>query len=189
VPEYLYPGVYVEKVDMATNSIAGVPTSTESFKRPSYFSGQLLDAATFQSEQNYFRERLRLHNRRLHGVGIVSGLAVSISSADDQSGSHVIVEPGYAIDPLGEELALSDGATLAPPAGDDEAFVTLRYWEHPCQESSQLGSDTPCVSRVEDVCVIGVMKDVPPSALAIARLLRIDNHWIVDAEFAAPRVV
>jgi hypothetical protein len=187
--EYLYPGVYVEESGAATNPVAGVSTSREPLKRPSYFSGQFLDAATFQSEQNYFREKLRLHNRRLHGVGIVSGLAVSISPSDDQGASHVIVDPGYAIDPQGEEIALSDGAVLALPAGDDAAFVTLRFWEHPCQESPALGSDNPGFSCIEDVCVIGVRSDVPPSALAIARLVRLDKYWSVDVGFAAPRVL
>jgi hypothetical protein len=189
MPEYLYPGVYVEEIEGLTNPIEGVPTSSASPKRPSYFGGQLLDAATFESEQNYFREKLRLHNRRLHGVGIVSGLGVSISPADDENGSRIIVEPGYAIDPRGEELALPDGATLALPAGDDEAFVTLRYWEHPCAESSTSESDNPCSPCVEEVCVIGVRSKVPPSALAVARLLRLDKCWTVDVGFVPSRVV
>lgn len=188
MPEYLYPGVYLEETESSISSIPGVPTST-SPKRPPYFSGQLLDAATFQAEQNYFREKRRLHNRRLHGVGIVSGLAVTISAADDQGGSHVIVEPGYAIDPLGEEISLADGARLALPTVGAQAFVTVRYWEHPCPESPKSGSDNPCSPCVEEVCLIGVRADVPPSALAVARLLRMDKHWIVDAAFVAPRVV
>jgi hypothetical protein len=188
MPEFLYPGVYVEEVEATANPIAGVPTSGESLKRPSYFSGRLLDATTFQSEQNYFREKLRLHNRRLHGYGIVSGLGVSISPPDDKDCSRIIVESGYAIDPRGEEIALPNGAMLELPAVDDEAFVTLRYWEHPCAESPTLEGDNPCFPCVEEVCVVGVRSDVPPSALAVARVIRLDNDWMVDPEFVAPRV-
>src|SRR6185369_9680663 len=41
-----------------------------------YFYGQLLGVQDFQAEQNYFRDKLRLHNRCLHGYGTVCGLEV-----------------------------------------------------------------------------------------------------------------
>ena len=157
MPEYLYPGVYVEEVDTGTQSIPGVSTSIDSarlqslvaelketvvaqvpewtdsneadpgvtllqlfalltenllyrandipergrtaalraaaalfalgdsrtsacatLKRPHFFAGQLLDAATLQGEQDYHRDKLRRHNRILHGFGIVSGLGVYV---------------------------------------------------------------------------------------------------------------
>ena len=45
-------------------------------ERLSYFYGQMLGVQDFRSEQNYFREKLKLHNRCLHGYGIVCGLQV-----------------------------------------------------------------------------------------------------------------
>src|SRR5437773_64987 len=45
-------------------------------KRIRYFYGQMLGAADFQAEQDYFREKLKLHNRCLHGYGTVCGLEV-----------------------------------------------------------------------------------------------------------------
>src|SRR5688572_22836164 len=45
-------------------------------KRLRYFYGQMLGVHDFQSEQNYFREKLKLHNRCLHGYGVVCGLMV-----------------------------------------------------------------------------------------------------------------
>lgn len=47
------------------------------FERLNYFFGQMLGAADFRSEQNYFREKLKLHNRCLHGYGVVCGLEVT----------------------------------------------------------------------------------------------------------------
>jgi hypothetical protein len=41
-----------------------------------YFHGQLLSAADMRTEQSYFREKLKLHNRCLHGYGVVCGLEV-----------------------------------------------------------------------------------------------------------------
>jgi hypothetical protein len=46
------------------------------FERLNYYYGQALGVAEFQAEQHYFREKLRLHNRCLHGYGIVCGLDV-----------------------------------------------------------------------------------------------------------------
>jgi hypothetical protein len=46
------------------------------FRRLNYFFGQLLGVDDFQSEQAYFREKQRLHNRCLHGYGTVCGLLV-----------------------------------------------------------------------------------------------------------------
>src|SRR5579859_4781773 len=47
------------------------------FKRLQYFYGQMLSPQDFQTEQNYFREKLKLHNRCLEGYGVVCGLLVS----------------------------------------------------------------------------------------------------------------
>ena len=46
------------------------------FDRLNYFYGQMLSAQDFKSEQQYFREKLKLHNRCLHGYGVVCGLSV-----------------------------------------------------------------------------------------------------------------
>jgi len=46
------------------------------FKRPNYFRGQMLGPREFQGEQGYLREKFRLHNRCLHGYGVVCGLEV-----------------------------------------------------------------------------------------------------------------
>src|SRR5262249_21135885 len=46
------------------------------FTRLAYFHGQMLGALDLQTEQSYFREKLKLHNRCLHGYGTVCGLKV-----------------------------------------------------------------------------------------------------------------
>jgi hypothetical protein len=46
------------------------------FERLNYFYGQLLSAADFRNEQSYSREKLKLHNRCLHGYGVICGLVV-----------------------------------------------------------------------------------------------------------------
>jgi hypothetical protein len=46
-------------------------------RRLSYFHGQFLGAQDLRREQAYFREKLKLHHRCLHGYGVVCGLAVT----------------------------------------------------------------------------------------------------------------
>ena len=59
------------------------------FERVKYFYGQLLGVREFQSEQSYFYEKHRLHNRYLHGYGTVCGLAVEHCRVDrDPCGDH-----------------------------------------------------------------------------------------------------
>ena len=144
-----------------------------SLRRPSFFSGELLDAATLVAEQEYQREKLRRHNLML-GWGVVSGLAVSVDRGDS-AGSRVVVQPGYAIDRRGEEISLPSAVTLAIRTQGDGAFVTLRYWEHVCG------------AFIEEACVIGIQIEVVAPALGLARLVRADGRWGVDPVFAPPR--
>jgi hypothetical protein len=60
---------------------AGACPNVPEFRRLRYLYGQLLGVADFQAEQSYHREKLRLHNRCLHGYGVVCGLLVC--PADD----------------------------------------------------------------------------------------------------------
>lgn len=62
----------------------GTPTAhsdaSEAFpdlQRLAYYRGQLLGVDEFQAEQRYHREKQRLHNRFLHGYGIVCGFQVT----------------------------------------------------------------------------------------------------------------
>jgi hypothetical protein len=54
----------------------GTCLNVPEFRRLNYFYGQMLSAQDFQIEQNFFREKMKLHNRCLHGYGTVCGLLV-----------------------------------------------------------------------------------------------------------------
>ena len=84
----------------------------------------MLSARDFETEQTYQREKRRLHNRLLHGPGVVTGLGVSVD------GPAVAVSPGFALDPLGNELWVEQPVRV-PTAGcaGKEYFVTIRYTE------------------------------------------------------------
>jgi hypothetical protein len=175
-------------LDAAADAVAladGCATEREPLKRPSYFVGRLLDAATLQSEQDYLREKHRRHNRKLHGSGIVCGLEVQVNAIAGSDGDCIVVEPGYAIDRYGEEIAVSECVRLALPADGDVTYVTLRYWDHPCSVPSP---GTPDVGCIEEACAMAIVRDVLPPALEIARLIRLDGRWTVDPAFIRTRV-
>ena len=83
--------------------------------RVRYFSGMLLTAEDFETDQTYHRYKRMLHNRYLHGAGVVWGLEVSVSGA-----GAITVEPGLAVDSFGREIVVPEPATaqLPDPPGD-----------------------------------------------------------------------
>lgn len=93
-------------------------------ERLRYFSGRLLTAEDFALEQSYFRAKQKLHNRALHGFGVVSGLNVTVASGE------VVVSAGLALDCEGNELAVGANESLPfPPAGWQTAYLNLHYVE------------------------------------------------------------
>lgn len=78
--------------------------------RTRFFSGRLLTAADLEREQRYVREKLKRHNRTLHGFGIVSGLKVRMNAG------QIVVEPGLALDCEGNEILIETPQSVAPPA-------------------------------------------------------------------------
>jgi len=116
-------------------------------ERPCYYPGQLLTPAEMTLEQQYFRDKLRRHNRLIHGWGVVCGAAVCrvpeeqpapatgfSSGAMDQPSNQpapakakpwkVRVTPGYILGPYGDEIVI-----------DREQIVDLRT----CGQTSVTG--------------------------------------------------
>jgi hypothetical protein len=177
----------VLRIVQAITQAAGVCANEgEPLKRPHYFDGQLLDAATLQLEQEYHREKDRRHNRNLHGFGIVSGLGVRVETATDTSGGRLVIEPGYAIDPCGEELAVPACVHVPLPSDGDAVFVSLRHWDHPCAQSPSR-PDTIAARCIEEACLISIAGAVPARGLAIARLVRAESRWSVDVAYLPQR--
>lgn len=65
-----------------------------SSERLNYFYGQLLEHHDFRDEQAYFREKHELHNRCLHGWGVVCGLLVTPEpGSDDECAPECPTDP------------------------------------------------------------------------------------------------
>jgi hypothetical protein len=78
-------------------------TKSRQGERTRYFSRQLITADDLTQDQIYHREKRRLHNRLLHGWGIVCGLEVKVNPISGAS-LNVTICPGYALSPQGDEI-------------------------------------------------------------------------------------
>src|SRR6266852_4541246 len=72
-------------------------------ERPLYQEGNYLAHLDLCAEQRYLLQRLRRHNRYLHGWGLVCGLNV-VPGRDVRLPWQILVCPGYAIGPYGDEI-------------------------------------------------------------------------------------
>jgi hypothetical protein len=102
------------------------------FDRLNYFYGQMLGVNDFQAEQSYFREKIKLHNRCLHGYGTVCGLRVLVPEPEPGCTTHpdhpwVYIEPGLALDASGIELIVREG----------ESCLKIDLWEALSAEDQQ----------------------------------------------------
>src|SRR5688500_6826672 len=76
----------------------------EPFVRSHYFDGKFMVARDFIDETKYHSEKLRHHNVRLHGWGVVCGLKVKQHPTEACRDRFVCIEPGTAIDCCGHEI-------------------------------------------------------------------------------------
>jgi hypothetical protein len=189
MPEYLHPGVYIEEYDAHPKAIPGVETSTDEFVvRTLANEIAQIDAASLLAEQDYHREKRRRQHRALHGVGIVDGLGVGVEPGGGAEHGRIRSEPGYAIDPCGEEIVLDQGAVLPLPRTGDPIWVTLRHWDRPCSPPPSAAQAEPMHSRIEDACIVSLTGAFASPAIAVARLHASASGWVVDAAFTSPRV-
>jgi len=110
---------------MSTNSNCGcggggVTTACDSTiaELPRYYPRQLITPDDLTLEQNYFRDRMRRHNRLLHGWGVVCGALVCPASTTNTDGTtslvpwNVQVQTGYILGPYGDEIILDCARTV-----------------------------------------------------------------------------
>src|SRR6266550_8338729 len=79
-------------------------------ERMNYFTGRHLAARDFQDEQLHHRSHRFLHNRMLHGWGVVCGLEVKKHKQPGCENRYVTVSPGMAIDCCGREILVDCAA-------------------------------------------------------------------------------
>jgi hypothetical protein len=85
-------------------------TSHAAMERTRFFPRQLIAADDLNQEQHYHRQKLRNHNRFLHGWGVVCGCDVQ-PSGTGTTPWEIRVCPGYVLTPQGDEVWI--GAEVA----------------------------------------------------------------------------
>jgi len=123
-------------------------------ERTHFFDGKMLSAKDLTREQEYHLGKRRLHNRYLHGWGVVAGLGLSL-----KPGPTVVVEPGLAIDCAGNEIVLEAQQTLDIGALSGRHFILVRYVEIPVGE--QPGPEGTDYSRVREAACVEISNTNP----------------------------
>lgn len=159
-------------------------------ERTRFFPRQLVTPDDLTQDQVYFRDKLRRHNRMLHGWGVVCGARCRWTAGD----CTVTIEPGYILGPYGDEIVIPsqqsvdvckqniDGNTFSgcgdlvdPWCKDVRAtrqsgqtyYLAIRYDECRCRPVSVPSgvcgcSDGGCeYTRVRDSYVIQVLDALP----------------------------
>ena len=164
-------------------------------KRPNYFAGRLLTVEDFQAEQDYHGSKARRHNLLIHGSGVVVGLHVSMENS--AVGSAVLVEPGFALDPLGNEVQLDERRKL-PIVNSCASFqVRIRYLERFADglpATGQGGSVSTQPRWIVETCEVVLVSEPFPTdpanpadaGVALARVVRRGRRWHVDRRFKVP---
>lgn len=113
-------------------------TALQTLERVRYFPRQLITADDMTLEQEYFRQKMRRHNRFLHGWGVVCGCIVE-TAADADHPWQVRLCPGFAVAPQGDDIPVSNPVLydLASGMCDREP---CQPW--PCPPSTNTSSST-----------------------------------------------
>jgi len=150
-------------------------------RRVNFFAGRILSADDLRAEQEHARARQWLHNRMLHGAGVVSGLDVVVEGGDD-----IVVSPGMAIDGLGREIVLAeprrlDGSDVVADS-HGRIQVVVAWAEHPLGEV--VGPDGPVpdgyVERPDVVLADRTVVEAANDTVVLARAHRRDGELLVD---------
>lgn len=98
------------KIDTGCTCTATMPCDDGLAERPRYFPRQLITPDDLTLEQEYFRNKMRRHNRLLHGWGVVCGALVCPVLPSNESSApvpwKVVVQPGYILGPYGDEIII-----------------------------------------------------------------------------------
>jgi hypothetical protein len=86
--------------------------STGFLEHPRYFPRQMITPVELTLEHDYVRDRMRRHNRLLHGWGVVCGARVCPIPMESEESQQVFepwkvrIEPGYILGPYGDEIVI-----------------------------------------------------------------------------------
>lgn len=170
--------------------------------RPNFFTGRLLTADDLGAEQDYQRGQRWLHNRLLHGAGVVAGLEVTVS------GGSAHVTPGVALDCLGREIVVPQPATLPLPGKGTRLYLCVAYAERGLEPlpvpPDPSPFDVPLTYRLTEESFTLLFCAAPERhrrkgtgwqacgddhSVPLARLVRARGRWQRDPTYRRPALV
>ncbi|QUQ65631.1 hypothetical protein [Kutzneria sp. CA-103260] len=113
-------------------------------ERNRYFTGKFMAARDFAADTEYLLDRHRLHNRLLHGWGIVCGLEVCRHPRPECAKTWVVVTPGLALDCHGRELVLQREIAFELPQRSDPFLLCVRFHEEQIEPVPSLFAEGAC---------------------------------------------
>jgi len=108
--------------------------NVQGFKRINFFKGFLTTEKDWNDAERYHIDKRRLHNKMMHSAGIVYGFSGDLRvTARARGDLSVEVQPGYAIDGMGNDLMIHDATirniNLEEFKLPQTIYVVLRYYE------------------------------------------------------------
>jgi hypothetical protein len=109
-------------------------SEAQGFKRINFFKGFLTTEKDWNDAERYHIDKRKLHNRMLHSAGIVYGYGMDLKvNARARGDLSVEVQPGYAIDGMGNDLMIFDATirniNLEEFRLPQTIYIVLRYYE------------------------------------------------------------
>ena len=172
------------------------------FERPHFFTGKLLTAEDLSAEQNYQIGKRRLHNRLLHGWGLVSGLEVITSN-----GGEIRISAGVALDCLGNEIVVAAPVVLEVPRNCDpqsSLFVAVAFEERKTNSVVVSESGEIAWDRIVECFEASLghnnsnaghrhsggrwISCGQPHPVTLARLRKLSSGWRIDRRYHPPKI-
>jgi hypothetical protein len=152
--------------------------------RVRFFAGKLLTADDLNAEQHYVNQKRYLHNRALHGIGIVHGLDVGLAGA---SAPEVTISPGLAVDRCGREVLVVSPIGLPIAAATSPVYVVIDYCERETGLVPLSGASE--ATRIEEGAALRLAAaEQIGDGVAVGRLVYTADVWALDRTFAPPRL-
>ena len=146
------------------------------------FTGLIVDVDTWATAHEYHRRHHQLHLLTLHGSGVADGLEVLPT---DPPSDTLAVEPGVAIDTLGNTIVLPERQRIPLGASEGIVYVVLDYVESLPPGSSANQNDAR--GRVVEDFRLRVVSEAPESpALELARVQLAASPKLVVASPSNP---
>lgn len=155
-------------------------------RRPNYFDGQELGAADFLAQRQHLDGLRHLYNSGLHTWGIAQGLGV-VAGADSRS---VVIAPGLAIQPSGQEIVVEDAIALATPGLGGQAvnlFILARPTRTDLSQAS-LASGYKRLAYVPTPIFAVAGQTVDDEAVFLATAMLTDNGEVGEIDLIARRL-